>query len=340
MKAAIYEVKVVGLLKEIPEYDIPNSDYVKVKIEYCNICATDVHIVTDGLYNLPTGRFVLGHESTGTIVEVGDGARSAGFDIGNRVAIGPMRACGYCYYCRNSQVHYCENLQKNGIPGGMAEYTVAHKANLFHIPDEVSFKEAAILEPLSSVMHGFDLTAMKSGTRVVISGAGGIGLLHLILAKRSGAASITVIEPIPEKRQLAIELGANHVIDPINEDVKETAMKITNGRGYDYVFEASGVPAAAPPCLQIVANQGTITYFAVFPGDYDMPLNLYHIYDKEVTIHAVWAYQNNFERAMQLIPSIREEISQIISKEYPLAEVSKAFNEAKGSVHPKITIKC
>ena len=314
---------------------------VKVKMAFCAICATDVHIVTEGLYGIPAdGSWILGHESSGTIVEVGEKAAEQGLKVGDRVTMNPIVSCGDCYYCHNGQEHYCENSWKWSFKnnGCMTEYVVFHKSQVYPIPDTVSLEEAALAEPLSVCMRAMDLAQIKIGNRVIVSGAGGIGLILLQLAKLQGGTKLTVIEPVEEKRKLALKLGAEYVIDPKTQDITAEAMRITENRGYDCVIEASGVPVAAPPCLQIVAKCGKIVYFAVFPKDYELPVNLQKLYDQEASILTVFAYPYLYPRGVAALKAI--DLKSIIGATFDLTDAVAAFEAHKKSIYPKILIKC
>jgi len=167
---------------------------------------------------------------------------------------------------------------------------------------------------------------------------GMLGAILLNMIVLSGAANITAIEPIPEKRTLALEMGAAHAIDPFSEDVKARTMEITGEKGFDHVFEVSGSPKAAEVCLDILAHCGKITYFAVFPPTYEMKLNLYDLYMKEANIQTVFTNHCIFPRAIQLIERIQAE--KIIGKVMPLKQAVEAFALFQESKYPKILLEC
>jgi (R,R)-butanediol dehydrogenase / meso-butanediol dehydrogenase / diacetyl reductase len=336
MKAVVYAQKDKVEVRDLPLREM-GPDEAKIQIAFSSICATDVHIVTEGLYGLPFG-WPLGHEASGTIVEVGEKAAAHGFKIRDRVAINPIRFCGACYYCRNGQEQYCARIYEMPISATFAEYGVYHESQLFKLPDSVSLKAAALTEPLTACMRAMDLARMRIGNRVLISGAGGIGLILLQLVKLQGGTAITVVEPVEAKRNLAVKLGADYVIDPLTQDIVAEAMKITNNLGYDYIFEASGAPSAAPPCLNIVAKCGRIIYFSVFPADYELPVNLQKLYDQEAGILTVMASPYLFPRGVATLAKL--DMEAIVGAVYPLDEAPAAFEAHKQSLHPKILLKC
>ncbi len=321
-------------LKDIPEPQVQPGT-AKIQINYAALCATDVHIVDHGLYGLKPP-MPLGHECCGTIVELGEGMTELGWKIGDRVAVSSVASCGVCDDCKRGDDIFCRNLY--AVPR-FTEYAVLKPLMMFKIPDHIKdLAPYALAEPCASAMRGIDLADIKIGDNVAISGTGGIGsiLLNMILLK--GSTRVTVIEPVAAKRELALKMGADYAIDPFNEDVVARAKEITDGRGYDVVFEASGVPAAAPPILEIIANKGTAVYFAVFPMEYELPVNLYKLYSKEGRIQTVYTTNYNYPRVIELIPKLQ--MDKIIGTILPLDEGAKAWDLFHQSIYPKIVLKC
>ncbi|WP_201318878.1 zinc-binding dehydrogenase [Paenibacillus sp. EPM92] len=320
---------------EIPEQEMGDED-VKIKVAYCSICGSDPHLV-EGIFDLEPP-FGLGHEVSGTIVALGPKAVKKGLKVGDRVAGNFLRFCGTCYYCLNGQEQFCEHMMEYNRPG-MSESIVWHESQVWKIPDDVSLKEACLLEPVSIAVRIVDKANMKAGHRVAISGGGPIGLLTLQLIKRFGATSLTLIEPIQNRRDLALEFGAEHVIDPVNQDVREESRKITGGRGFDLVIEASGSPRAANAACDIAARGGTVLYIAMFPKDYEMPLNLYDkCYWNELTVSGIFVAPYAFPRAVQLLPKL--DLKPFTQKVFPLAQGEEAFAAHVSGNYTKVLIQC
>ena len=154
----------------------------------------------------------------------------------------------------------------------------------------------------------------------------------------SGAARITVIDPVPEKRELALSMGAQYAIDPFNEDAVARAMEITDGLGFDYVFEMSGSPKASETPLKILARCGTAVYFAVFPPKFEMPLNLHDLYMKAGRVQTVFTTTTIMNRSINMIE--RMQTDKIIGKIMPLSEAVESFEVFKTSKYPKILLDC
>ena len=232
---------------------------------------------------------------------------------------------------------YCSGYS-DFVFGGMAEYKVYSKNCLFKIPDSLPLRNAALVEPLTCVMRAMDLANIRQGDDVCLSGLGGIGLLMLQAIKFKGAGRIAVIEPIKEKRELALKLGADYAIDPVHESVTDRAMTITDGYGFNVIVECSGARSAAPVCIDIAAKCGTVVYFAVYPTDYEMPLNLFNCYCKELRIQTVYSHTEIVPRAINFISKLA--LNDIIGAEFPLEKCSEAFDAFATKKYPKVLIKC
>jgi (R,R)-butanediol dehydrogenase/meso-butanediol dehydrogenase/diacetyl reductase len=316
---------------EIPEVQ-PNE--VKVKIAYAALCATDVHQVTMGVMGAKPPA-PLGHEASGTIVELGEEAAKAGYKVGDKVTMFPVSHCGQCEWCKKGMTQYCINAKATGA---FAEYVVTDVKTIYKLPDDVDLKEYAIVEPTNCCLRAMDLAPIRHGATVCVAGVGGIGSIMLNQVLLSGAARITVIEPVAEKRQMALDMGAEYVIDPFNEDAVARAMEITDGVGFDYVFEMSGSPKAAQTPLDILARCGTAIYFAVFPPTFEMPLNLHSLYMKEGRIQTVFTTTSIMPRSIKMIK--RMQTDKIIAKIMPLSEAVESFDVFKTSKYPKILLDC
>lgn len=329
-----------GTLKmvEAPEPEIKRADELKIRVAYCGVCGSDLHFKRaelDFLFEGDEGT-PIGHEATGVITELGPAATCKGLKVGDRVVYYYNEHCGSCYYCRNGQEQFCENM--TGTSAAFSDYIVVREQSVHKLADTCSLKKGALIEPISVCLHGIDLIGIKPGQSVAISGGGTMGMIMTQLALHSGGTNITVIEPIAMKREMAKKLGAVHTIDPVNQDRKEEAMKITDGRGYDVIFDVSGVPAAAPLLPKLLANKGTVVYFAVFPMDYELPLNLYDLYIKEGRLQTVFTTIYNYPRVIDLIP--RMNLDVIANREMKLSDGVEIFNAFLESKSNKIIVDC
>ena len=216
MRVAFYESIGSIKLQDRPDLKAAPGEVI-VKIKYCGICGTDVHIYYDGLLPPP---MVMGHENVGTISDIGEDVE--GWNIGDRVAVGPPGPCGNCYYCNHGYPTICEAgfIRTNGLgpghDGGMAEFMKVRdpKGMLHRIPDKVSFGDAVLIDSIAVGLRGIIQSRFKIGDNVVVSGAGPIGLGTIQWLKLAGARHIIALEPSKKKRELALELGANVALDP------------------------------------------------------------------------------------------------------------------------------
>lgn len=321
---------------DLIDVDIPKvkSNQVKVKVAYAALCATDVHQVTMGVLGA-VPPMPLGHEASGIIEEASPEAVKAGYEVGDKVALFPVTYCGKCENCKKGMTQYCINAESTGA---FAEYVVTDISAIYKIPQNASLESYALVEPTNCTLRAMDLAPIKHGSTVAIAGVGGIGSIMLNQILLSGASKITAIDPVPEKRELALAMGAAHVIDPFNEDVVKRAMEITDGAGFNSVFEVSGSPKGAETPLKILAKCGTAIYFAVFPPEFKMPLNLYDLYMKEGRIQTVFTSHSIMHRSINIIE--RMQTDKIIGKIIPLKDAVESFDVFNLSIYPKILLDC
>ena len=221
----------------------------------------------------------------------------------------------------------------------MSETIVWHESQVYKLPDNVSLKTGCLLEPISIAVRLMDKIEMKIGMRVAVCGGGPIGLLALQALHMNGASSITLIEPIAARRDLAMKYGAEHVIDPMNEDVVSRGLELTDGLGYDVVVDCSGSPKAAYPLPQICAKGGKLIYAAMYPNDWEMPLNLYkYCYYNELTITGLYVAPYAFPRAAQMMH--RFDLEDFTSKVFDIDDAEAAFEAQISGKYPKIIIRC
>lgn len=321
---------------ELREVEVPEvrPGMVKIKTAYAALCATDVQMVTMGVLGAKPG-IPLGHEASGVIVELGEGTEKYGYRVGDKVVVAPTAVCGECPMCKRGMSQYCQNA----VPvAAFSEYIVTKISAVYKLPTDADLQRYALVEPSVCTIRAMDLAGIKHGQTVAVSGIGGIGSILLNMVLLAGGAKITAIDPVPEKRALALSMGAEYALDPFHEDLKKRTMEITDGNGFDHVFEVSGSPKAADVCLEMVAHCGKVTYFAVFPPAYEMPLNLYKLYMKEASIQTVFESYHLFPRAINLMPRIQTD--KIIGKVLPLSQALEAFDLFKESKYPKILLEC
>ena len=320
---------------DVPEDPVGPED-VRIKVAYCAICGSDPHLV-EGIFGWPVP-YGMGHEVSGVITEVGEKATKKGLKVGDRVAGNFLKFCGTCYYCQNGQQQFCEHADESNHPG-FSETLVWHESQVYKLPDSVSLKEGCLLEPVSIAVRAMDKAELRFGQRVLVSGGGPIGLLITQCLKKAGATELTLSEPIAERRELALRFGAKNVIDPMKENIRDAADRITGGRGFDLVFDCTGSTKAVYDLPFVTAKGGKLIYSAMYPNDFEMPLNLYKFcYYNELTITGMYVAPYAFPRAAQMLPEL--DLAPLTTKVFELEDAVAAFDAQVSGKYPQILIRC
>jgi len=320
---------------DFPDQPLGPED-VRIRVAYAAICGSDPHLA-EGYFgtDVPIG---LGHEISGVIEALGDAANRNGLRVGDRVAGNFLRFCGTCRACQEGKQQFCENIQEYNRPG-MAETVTWHESQVYRLPDDVSLLKGCLLEPTSVAVRIADKTNIKVGDRVAVCGGGPIGQLALQVMRMYGATSLTMIEPIADRREMALRHGAEHAIDPVGEDQSARAAEITGGLGYDVVIDASGSPRAVRGLLDLAARGGTVVYGAMYPAEFEMPLNLSdYLYLKELTLTGVFISPYAFPRALQVLPHL--DVDELTRAVFDLEDAVQAFAAHVSGEYPKVVIRC
>jgi (R,R)-butanediol dehydrogenase/meso-butanediol dehydrogenase/diacetyl reductase/L-iditol 2-dehydrogenase len=290
---------------DIPERQIKKSTDVKVRIAYSAVCGSDLHDVNGDFDNLFREEFEagknIGHEASGYVVELGQEATVKKLKVGDKVSLYYNNYCGKCHYCRIGKEHLCENIDVR--LGFMSDYVVLDEQMVFKQPYNANMKQCALAEPISICLHGVDMCHIKPGYTVAVSGGGGIGNITMQLARMSGACRLTLFEPIPWKRQTALDCGADHVLDPLAPNFEAEAREITDGRGFDIIFECSGAASSIVGCYSLLARGGTLELMALFKPEITLSaINQFDAMQREATIIAgVFQSPYTMERAVELV---------------------------------------
>ncbi len=322
MKAAVFYHPHDARIEQKPE-PRPAEGQVVVEVNVCGVCGTDKHIY-EGSY---PARFpvVPGHEFSGVVVDVGPGVTR--FQKGERVAIDPNIPCGMCYYCRSGRPHYCVDNVTIGqhIDGGYAPLSVVPVANVYKLPENLSLLAGAMTEPVACAVHGIDRAQIKPGSTVVVLGAGPMGLILLQLARAAGAGKLIVSEPRENRRKMAVELGADIVVDPRSDDLVEIVRRTTE-YGAELVIEAAGVAATAQQALDLVQPTGTVLVFGACDPKDEIIIHPYQIYRNEWSIIGAFVLPYTMERSMKLIASGKVKVEPLFSHRLPIEGVHQAMD--------------
>lgn len=323
MKAAVLEAVEKLVVKDIPKSE-PKDDEVLIKVKVCGICGTDLKLY-NGQYTAKTP-VVLGHEYSGEVVEVGKEVMN--FKVGDRVVSDPNESCGKCYWCRNSQPCFCNNLAAYGVlrDGGFAEYCTAGEKGVYKIPDALDFESAAFTEPVSCVVRGADRIGYKHGDSVVIIGGGPMGQVHLQFALHSGAKKVILVEPQESRIEMATKFRADRVINPDKEDVKKAVLDLTEGLGADVVIEVVGHASTIEQAVDLAKKGGKILIFGFAPEGEKASIIPFDILSRELTIIGSWVNPYTYSRALDILASKQVDVKPLISSRVELDKIMDGFN--------------
>ncbi|MFI6251975.1 zinc-dependent alcohol dehydrogenase family protein [Streptomyces sp. NPDC051016] len=327
MRAAVVEAPGRVTVTTVPD-PTPGPRQVVVEVAACGLCGTDLHILRGEF--APTLPVVPGHEFAGRVVE--RGREVTELAIGDRVAVDPSLYCNECRYCRAGRNNLCDRWQAIGVTvaGGAAEYAVAPVANCVRLPDHVDVQDAALIEPLSCAVRGYDVLSGRLGSHVLIYGSGTMGLMMLELAKRTGAASVDVVDINPERLATAAELGSSRTAPSADE--------LDRPGGWDVVVDATGNAAAIQDGLERVAKAGTFLQFGVADYATRVTIDPYRVYNQEITITGSMAVLHSYERAAELFANGVLDPRVFISHRLPLAEYPQALERFAAGQGRKIVV--
>lgn len=323
------------------------ADEVLLKVLNASICGTDLRILHGGHRNFPEGTVrIPGHELVGEIAETGTNVKR--FAPGQRVFVAPNMGCGHCRQCISGNNNVCPNHEALGITldGGFAEYVripaeAVHQGNLIPIGDDVDPASAALIEPFACVLRGQDAVNVHSGDVVLVIGAGPIGIMQVMLAKLRGAIKVIVSDAHPYRRQRALELGADRVVDRTREDLAAIIMAETADAGADVIITASPAPEAQEQALALAALGGRINFFGGLSSSsstIQFDSNLVHY--KELIVTGTTACSTlDCLRAIRLLDSGRLNLAPLISERFPLHRALDAFAAAKNRSALKIVLE-
>lgn len=321
--------KGVGLM-ELREARVPHpqANEVLLQIKAAGVCGTDIHIRHDQFPYWPP--VIMGHEFSGVIVEAG--SEVTNFKVGDRVVGEPhTRACGKCELCRTGNIQLCSSKRSPGwgIDGAFADYLVMPEHLLHHIPDSMTFREAALVEPAANVVQDvLERARVTANDSVVIFGPGPIGLLALMAAKAAGAGQTIMIGTRADQAMrlpVAEEIGVDQIILADQQDAVAEVLKATGGRGADVVVEASGAPRAIATTFEVVRRLGRITQIGLTGGgNVSIPWDkaawkVCDLYFNMSTGFTCW------DRTIGLIASKKMQVEKLVSHAVPLSQWEAMF---------------
>ncbi|MCI8348243.1 MAG: galactitol-1-phosphate 5-dehydrogenase [Firmicutes bacterium] len=316
---------------------------VKMRVIASGICGSDIpRVLANGARKYP---IILGHECGGYIAEIGEGV--TGFEVGDHVAAVPLIPCMECDDCKSGNFSLCKNYSFVGSrqDGSFAEYVVLPAKNVLKVDDSIPYEEVALFEPCTVALHGLKQANFEAGKTVAVLGGGTVGLFTMQWAKILGAKKVVAFEYIEEKLELSKKAGVDEVVWTAEENYMKKAMELTDGKGYDYVFETAGSVVTMHMAFELAANKARVCFIGTPTADLIFtPEQWEQMNRKEFYLTGSWmSYSNPWPgdewemTAKHFAKGDLKYIDGMIHREFNLDEADKAFNmfknkEAKGKI--------
>lgn len=358
MKAAVFE-EIGKPIKLYDDVDIiePRAGEVRVKVSYCSVCHSDLSVV-DG--SLPAfGHVILGHEASGVVESVGEGVTR--LKVGDHVVLTPVPPCGTCYFCIRGETTLCANntslytsaladgntgLSRNGEiiyrglgVGAFAEYVITPVNGAVKIAPDVPLELACLMGCALQTGIGSVINTAKveTGATVVIMGLGGVGIAAVQGARLAGAAIILASDPVAERREIALQFGATHVIDPFNEDLAQRCLQLTDNIGMDYAFETAGIAKLVETGIAVTRSGGTTVCVGAAALDQGIEINPFTLFsscEKKLCGCLMGSCNSLLEipRLISLWKSKQLDLAGMVSRTRPLSEINEALEDLKSGV--------
>lgn len=323
MRASVLTAPRTIELKEVtvPE---PQPGQVLVRVTAVGVCGSDTHFYETGSIGdiVVEGPIVLGHETAGEIVAVGAGVDSS--RVGTRVAVEPQTPCRKCEYCKAGRYHLCRDILFYGawpVDGSFAEYVLVDDDFAHAVPDGISDEQAALLEPLSVAVHAARRAGVKVGDKVLVTGAGPIGVMNVQVAKALGASEVVISDPIAHRRDFALAHGADTALDPTTTGLDNYA------EHFDVYIDASGNSRAILPAFAAVKRGGTACLVGMGGEELNVPIAM--IQHREINVTGTFRYVNTWPTAIALLVSGAVNVEGIVTGRYGLEDVEESLMKAK-----------
>jgi 2-desacetyl-2-hydroxyethyl bacteriochlorophyllide A dehydrogenase len=330
MKAAVLQGKGKFTIEEVPE-PVLDKDEVLIKVQYCGICGSDLHVFKEG------AGVGFGHEFSGDIVGMGSDVK--GWKLGERVAVDPVVSCDECFWCKRGELGLCEQyfIALVEYKGAFATYAKAKYYNLHKLPRGLSYEEGAIIEPTTCALHATKVAGMQKGDVVAVLGLGPIGQLVARVAKASGAKAVYA----SEVSQLRLEMARGAVDEVIDAKVTnpvERILELTDGRGPDIVFECAGAVATTQQSIALVRKGGTVVIVAICFEQVELPVSNINL--RGLTVKGSMCFSpGEYAAALKLIKNRKIDVAPLLRRKMPLAKINEAFEMALRGEGGKILIK-
>lgn len=310
------------------EAPAPEANEVAVRIAYCGICGTDMHVYHGNMDARVGLNRVVGHEMSGVVDAVG--ADVAGFEVGQKVVVRPLDHCGDCPACDAGHTHICHNLKFLGLDtdGAMQEVWNVPAHVLHRLPDDIKMDHAALIEPVAVACHDVRLSRLTKGEDAVVIGGGPIGVLVAMVARDTGA-NVIISEVNPHRLAIAQKLGFE-TINPVETDLVTAVNAATGGKGADVVFEVSGTQPGVDAMTAIASTRGRIVMVAIHATK--PAVDMFQFFWRELELIGVRVYEpEDYEKAIEIIVSGGVDADTVITDVSPLENIQAAFEALDSS---------
>jgi 2-desacetyl-2-hydroxyethyl bacteriochlorophyllide A dehydrogenase len=316
----------------------PGAGQVQIRVSFCGICGTDLHLFHGAMAHRLTLPHVMGHEMSGTIASVGSGV--AGWRAGDRVTMRPLDPCGHCPACVAGHSHICHNLKFIGIdtPGALQGIWTVPAHTLHRLPDSLGLREGAMVEPVAVACHDVRMSDLKQGEFAAVIGGGPIGILVALVAQARGAR-VVLAEVNQFRVELARDLGLD-AVNPLETDLPQLVSDRTGGAGADVVFEVSGSQAGADTMTKLPRTRGRIVVVAIYAEP--PKVDLFRFFWRELKLSGARVYEaEDFELAIELAATGRLPLARLITDVLPLNRLEDAMHRMEGGGDcMKILVSC
>jgi 2-desacetyl-2-hydroxyethyl bacteriochlorophyllide A dehydrogenase len=337
MKAAYYSGNKSFTIREDQPKE-PGPGDVRVKIAFCGICGTDLHVYHGAMDARVTTNRVIGHECSAVVDAIGDTVQ--GLEIGDQVVVRPLSHCGECAACKKGHIHVCQNLKFLGLDteGAMQEMWTLPAHTLHKVPADMRMDYAALIEPTAVACHDVARADIRPGEDVLVIGGGPIGLLVAMVAKQAGG-NVMISEVSEYRLETARKLGFR-TLDPREVNVADEVWKTTGDKGAEVVFEVSGSKAGIETMTEAAAVRGRIVLVAIFANKPEV--DMFKFFWRELELIGARVYQAaDYEKAIELVVSGAIDCEALITDIQELEDITKAFQALDGNATAmKSLIKC
>jgi len=305
----------------------PAAGEIQVRVHACGICGSDLHNFTDGRIGDMESVYpmVLGHEPAGTVVKTGAGV--TGWSSGDKALLEPAVYCYHCEYCLAGRHNLCNELRflsQPGDPGYFRDRVNVPAECLLPMPDGWSFPFATLFEPLAVVVHSMDIAAISLGDTAAVFGAGPVGLMTVACLKIAGARRIIAIEPVPERRELALQVGADEAFDPASPELRSLVRNASGKNGVDVSIDCATHGNSLEEAIEVARKGGRVVVTGI-PSVTRIPINLHALRRKEIHIYNVRRSSHDTEEAVELMKIYPELFAPIATHTRPLEQIQEAF---------------